>query len=78
MEMREGLIPKAKSKAVDENVSQLSLEASEQVEPLCAGRLLCEVWRCPCEIFTLGPQSQCTGHCGRDFCDLLDVGLDQL
>lgn len=27
----------------------------EQVEPLCAGRLLCEVWRYPCEIFTLGP-----------------------
>lgn len=37
MEMREGLIPKAKSKAADENVSQYSLKASEQVEQLCAG-----------------------------------------
>lgn len=77
MEKREGLIPKAKSKAADENVSQLFLEASEQVESLCTGYSV-KVWRYPCEIFTLGPQSQCTGHCGRDFCDILDVGLDQL
>lgn len=37
MEKRGGLIPKAKSKAADENVSQLFLEASEQVESLCTG-----------------------------------------